>query len=133
MGQWSREGWHGLTFEQKQTFVKDALYRAFSTACELKDTPKNIFWKIILLDIHRDNEKNWETFLSLNQWIITDQSFVKNSEIEFGLNFEEIPDSKKCPKLFEKIFKSILSNKIYLYGGAVIVLILIIIFFIRRK
>lgn len=125
----STEGWHGFNFEEKQAFVKTNLDIAFSQACELKDTPRNIFWNIMLLNIHRENERTWGAFLNLNPWIVTDPSFVYETENRTGLKFEEIPNGDKCPKFLKKFFES----KYLIYVVGAIVLIIAVVLITRKR
>lgn len=120
---WSNDGWHGLSQAEKYETVKAVLKVSFDKAPELQQTPKQIFWEIMLQSIHRPAEKNYETFINKNTWIVTGTEYVPAFERQYGYSFTAVPAKTNA-------LTSLFSNKtISIYIAAVLAIIILIFIF----
>lgn len=122
----TKEGWHGLSQQEKEQLAHKALQYAFENAYKYKTSPKEIFWNLIAQHIYRENEKTYAAWFMKNQWLINSE-FIPYYEKKFGLRYEEIPKAKP-------ISNTILSNQnTIIYGLTAVILLFVLLFILKKK
>lgn len=122
---YSKEGWHGLSADEKRQVVHEALDISFKDACKYKASPKTVFWQIISPGIYRESEKNYGSWLMANAWVVK-EPFIPAYEKKYGIMYEDVPEcsSLSLSKLYGKIKP--------IYAIVLIIFFAIILFLIKK-
>jgi len=130
----SRDGWHGWSYETKERFVQETVDLAYQYAVKGNEykgySPKQIFWAILITYIHRDHEKTWDGWYSLNSNF---QPIIDAASQRYGFPFEQpAPQLAIWKETLEDVFKN---EVVWIGAGGLVALwiVSLIIKVVKRK